>query len=117
VVVSAGIAAAAAWRAPDAAGRAAARRTAVVNLGFGTFVEGSYPWIRAARSHLAFALCCGAVAGAALGGLAATGVGYLPVAALPLLGTPHLGLAVVVVATYTLAITGSLLLDRRARLE
>jgi fructose-specific phosphotransferase system IIC component len=109
VTVSAGIAIATTAFPRRNQDRPSARHTLIVNVCFGTFVEGSFPQIKSHRGYLAVAAV--AAAGAIVGLTRSYGVTYIPIFGLPVIGAPWLGLLVAIVVTLVAAFLGAAALN------
>jgi fructose-specific phosphotransferase system IIC component len=91
--------------------RPTARHTLTINLGFGTFVEGSFPHLRRSKLNMAAAVAAAAVGGAIIGGGRAYGVTYIPVPALPLVGDHWQALSLGLGSALLIALLGTLIAD------
>jgi fructose-specific phosphotransferase system IIC component len=107
VAVSAGIALATMIAPGQPEDRLTARHTLALNLGFGTFVEGSFPHLRRARTNMAVAVIAATAGGAIIGAGHGYGVTYIPIPALPLVGDDWQSLALGLGCALTIAVIGT----------
>jgi len=115
VAVSAGITAAAVVWPRLPAERGPARRTLRINALLGTYVEGSFPHVKARRAAMATAVAAATAGGAVAGLCHGTGVTYIPLFALPVVGAAHLGLAAALLVSAGTAFCGFAVLNLRTR--
>lgn len=98
--------------------RGSARHTLGVNLGFGTFVEGSVPHLQRSGRNMAVAVAAATVGAALIGVGHGSGVTYLALPLLPFVGDHWQSLALGIGAAAAVAFVGTTalnLLDRRQR--
>ncbi|MFF2654348.1 hypothetical protein [Streptomyces sp. NPDC058045] len=115
VAVSAGVAAAAILLPRTPGDRKPARRTLGINSLLGTYVEGSFPHVRAGRAAQAVAVVAATAGGAVVGACHGMGVTYVPLFALPVVGTAHFGLLAALLVSAGIALCGFATLNLRAR--
>ncbi|WP_433869457.1 hypothetical protein [Saccharopolyspora sp. CA-218241] len=80
--------------------RALAASGAVVNFGFGTFVEASYPFLFADKRVFAGALLSAGLGGALVGLSGSEATAYLPAFVPPFIATDKVGMAVAMLAAF-----------------
>ncbi|GAA4404068.1 PTS sugar transporter [Tsukamurella soli] len=117
VAVSAGLALANVLLPQRTGDRGAARHTLTVNLAFGTFVEGSVPYLRRNHSAKAVAVVAATAGAVIIGAGAGYGVTYIPIPALPLVGDHWQCLALGAACAAAVALLGSLLINGLDRIR
>jgi hypothetical protein len=111
VAVSAGLSLAAVLVPRRADDRQPARQTLTINLLFGTFVEGSYPYFKSHRAYLALAALAAAAGGAVVGVAHGYGVSYIPVFTLPVVGSAWRGLTLALLIAFGASTIGAVTLN------
>lgn len=115
VVVSAGITVANVIRPRAEGERAMAASGAAVNLGFGTFVEASYPFMFSDRRVFATAIASATAGGAVVGAFGARSTAYVPTFVAPAVSNTAIGMVLAMLTSFGLAVGLTLVINLLVR--